>query len=75
MSLEKCENFGRLLQWSHSFHSPAPVKVGTDDADPACVRAHGKGLEQVKSGEKTEFFIDTSNAGAGHLSVTIDGRS
>jgi len=54
--------------------SPALVKVGENDADPACVRAYGKGLEEVKSGEKTEFFIDTSNAGAGHLSVTIDGK-
>jgi len=39
------------------------------------IRAHWKGLEQVRCGETSSFFIDTSNAGAGHLSVTIDGPS
>jgi filamin len=47
--------------------SPFRIKVGKDDADPACVHAHGKGLEGIKTGQKTDFFIDTANAGAGHL--------
>ena len=49
--------------------------MGKDEADPAAVHAHGKGLEEGKTGQKTDFIIDTCNAGAGHLVVTIDGQS
>ncbi|XP_077288886.1 filamin A protein cher isoform X3 [Arctopsyche grandis] len=55
--------------------SPLRVKVGKDDADPAAVHAQGNGLAQVKTGVKTDLIIDTCNAGAGTLAVTIDGPS
>ncbi|KAL4712562.1 hypothetical protein ACJJTC_007578 [Scirpophaga incertulas] len=55
--------------------SPLRIKVGKDDADPAAVHAHGPGLGQVKTGVKTDLIIDTCNAGAGILAVTMDGPS
>lgn len=55
--------------------SPFRVKVGKDVADPACVQAHGVGLKDVKTGVKTDLIIDTMNAGAGTMAVTIDGPS
>ena len=39
------------------------------------MHASGKGLQEIKSGQKTDFIVDTCNAGAGHLAVTIDGPS
>ncbi|XP_055906885.1 filamin-A isoform X2 [Eupeodes corollae] len=55
--------------------SPFRIKVGKDVADPACVHATGLGLEEVKTGHKADFIINTCNAGVGSLSVTIDGPS
>ncbi|CAH1121501.1 unnamed protein product [Ceutorhynchus assimilis] len=56
--------------------SPFSVKVGKDTADPAAVHAHGNGLNrEVKTGVKTDFIVDTLNAGAGTLAVNIDGPS
>jgi filamin len=55
--------------------SPFRVKVGDDQADPAAITVAGKGLQDVVTGQKTDFIIDTCNAGAGHLVVTIDGQS
>ncbi|KAM3959991.1 filamin A protein cher isoform 4-T7 [Aphomia sociella] len=55
--------------------SPLRIKVGKDDADPAAVHAHGPGLGAVKTGVKTDLIIDTCNAGAGILAVTMDGPS
>ncbi|KAG6438839.1 hypothetical protein O3G_MSEX000265, partial [Manduca sexta] len=55
--------------------SPLRIKVGKDDADPAAVHAHGPGLGTVKTGVKTDLIIDTCNAGAGILAVTMDGPS
>ncbi|XP_022901138.2 filamin-A isoform X2 [Onthophagus taurus] len=55
--------------------SPFSVKVGKDTADPAAVHASGAGLDNIKTGTKTDFIIDTVNAGAGTLAVTIDGPS
>ncbi|XP_021916471.1 filamin-A isoform X2 [Zootermopsis nevadensis] len=55
--------------------SPFRIKVGKEDADPAAVNAHGNGLGDVKTGQKTDFLVDTCNAGAGTLAVTIDGPS
>ncbi|XP_059469559.1 filamin-A isoform X2 [Neocloeon triangulifer] len=55
--------------------SPFRIKVGKEDADPAAVHAFGNGLEKVKTGQKTDFIIDTCNAGVGTLAVTIDGPS
>ncbi|CAL8082481.1 unnamed protein product [Orchesella dallaii] len=59
----------------HITGSPFRIKVGKDDADPAAVHAHGKGLQDIRTGQKTDFIVDTCNAGAGHLAVTIDGPS
>lgn len=53
--------------------SPFRVRVGRDDADIAAVHAFGPGLGNVKSNLKTEFTIDSSNAGHGNLAVTVDG--
>ncbi|XP_065165587.1 filamin-A isoform X3 [Atheta coriaria] len=55
--------------------SPFSVRVGKDTADPAAVHAAGAGLQNIKTGAKTDFIIDTVNAGAGTLAVTIDGPS
>lgn len=55
--------------------SPYRIKVGKEDADPAAVHAHGNGLGEVKTGQKTDFLVDTCSAGAGTLAVTIDGPS
>ncbi|XP_055692677.1 filamin-A isoform X3 [Lutzomyia longipalpis] len=55
--------------------SPFRIKVGKDVADPAAVHASGNGLQEVKTGVKTDLIIDTCNAGAGSLAVTIDGPS
>lgn len=55
--------------------SPFRIKVGKEDADPAAVHAHGNGLGEIKTGQKTDFLVDTCNAGAGTLAVTIDGPS
>ncbi|XP_050519631.1 filamin-A isoform X3 [Diabrotica virgifera virgifera] len=55
--------------------SPFSVKVGKDTADPAAVHASGNGLKEVKTGVKTDFIVDTVNAGSGTLAVNIDGPS
>lgn len=59
----------------HIAGSPFPVKVGKVDADPAAVHAYGNGLKDIKTGTKTDFIIDTCNAGSGMLNVTVDGPS
>ncbi|XP_011497813.1 PREDICTED: filamin-A [Ceratosolen solmsi marchali] len=59
----------------HINGSPYRVKVGKVDADPAAIHAHGNGLKKIKTGQKTDFIIDTCNAGAGALGVTVDGPS
>ncbi|KAG0726642.1 Filamin-A [Chionoecetes opilio] len=55
--------------------SPFRLRIGKDEADPAAVSVSGKGLESCVSGHKTDFIVDTCNAGAGTLAVTIDGPS
>ncbi|XP_067618137.1 filamin-A isoform X2 [Eurosta solidaginis] len=55
--------------------SPFRIKVGKDVADPAAVHATGAGLDEVKTGHKADFIINTCNAGVGTLSVSIDGPS
>lgn len=59
----------------HIPNSPFKLCIGKDDTDPTCVTASGPGLMDVYAGVKTEFTIDTSNAGHGNLSVTVDGPS
>nr|XP_036224253.1 filamin-A isoform X7 [Bactrocera oleae]XP_036224254.1 filamin-A isoform X7 [Bactrocera oleae] len=55
--------------------SPFRIKVGKDVADPAAVHATGAGLDEVKTGHKADFIINTCNAGVGTLTVSIDGPS
>ncbi|XP_011298510.1 filamin-A isoform X3 [Fopius arisanus] len=59
----------------HINGSPLRVKVGKVDADPAAIQAYGNGLKEVKTGQKFDFIVDTCNAGAGALAVTVDGPS
>ncbi|XP_046814112.1 filamin-A isoform X4 [Vespa crabro] len=59
----------------HITGSPYRIKVGKVDADPAALHAYGNGLVEVKTGQKTDFIIDTCNAGSGALGVTVDGPS
>lgn len=57
----------------HIPESPFSMRIGHDDADPAAVSVHGNGIKDCRTGVKTDFIIDTCNAGAGTLAVTIDG--
>lgn len=59
----------------HVPQSPLKLRVGKDDADPGSVTAFGPGLSTTYAGVKTEFTINTSKAGHGNLSVTVDGPS
>ncbi|KAK0161840.1 hypothetical protein PV327_008250 [Microctonus hyperodae] len=59
----------------HINGSPYRVKVGKVDADPAAIHAYGNGLKEIKTGQKTDFIVDTCNAGHGALAVTVDGPS
>uniref|UniRef100_A0A8B9EDU6 Filamin C n=1 Tax=Anser cygnoides TaxID=8845 RepID=A0A8B9EDU6_ANSCY len=54
--------------------SPFNIRVGEQSqaGDPGLVTAYGPGLE---GGVCSEFLVKTANAGAGALSVTIDGPS
>jgi len=63
------------LNGVHVPGSPFKIKVGGDGKKDGLVRVFGQGLERVKAGEKASFVIDTTNVGAGTLSVTVDGPS
>ncbi|XP_043237014.1 filamin-A-like isoform X4 [Amphibalanus amphitrite] len=65
------------VKWNsvHVPGSPFRLKIGKQDADPAAIHAHGKGLEKGTTGQKSDFIVDTCNAGAGTLAVTVDGPS
>ena len=53
--------------------SPFRLVVGQVTADPGRVFASGTGLNHGETGKPCEFVIDTLNAGAGALAVTVDG--
>uniref|UniRef100_A0A8C3CEK2 Filamin C n=1 Tax=Cairina moschata TaxID=8855 RepID=A0A8C3CEK2_CAIMO len=57
--------------------SPFNIRVGEQSqaGDPGLVTAYGPGLEGGITGVCSEFLVKTANAGAGALSVTIDGPS
>lgn len=57
----------------HIAGSPFRIKVGKDVADAASVRALGDGLHDAQTGVKEDFVINTCNAGAGKLTLTMDG--
>ncbi|KAF6389984.1 filamin A [Rhinolophus ferrumequinum] len=62
---------------AHIPGSPFKIRVGEPGhgGDPGLVSAYGAGLEGGVTGSPAEFIVNTSNAGAGALSVTIDGPS
>ncbi|KAM6895601.1 filamin-C-like isoform 2-T2 [Xenentodon cancila] len=62
---------------SHVPGSPFKIRVGEPGqvGDPGLVSAFGPGLEGGTTGVASEFIVNTCNAGAGALSVTIDGPS
>ncbi|KAM7336246.1 filamin-B isoform X1 [Alexandromys fortis] len=62
---------------SHVVGSPFKVRVGEPGqaGNPALVSAYGAGLEGGTTGIQSEFFINTTQAGPGTLSVTIEGPS
>ncbi|XP_072310047.1 filamin-C isoform X2 [Eucyclogobius newberryi] len=62
---------------SHIPGSPFKIRVGDlgQVGDPGMVSAFGPGLEGGITGVAAEFVVNTCNAGAGALSVTIDGPS
>jgi filamin len=56
--------------------SPFCIRVGSrNDADPTAIQATGNGLKFGNTGNNCEFIINTCNAGAGHLAITVDGPS
>ncbi|XP_048239132.1 filamin-A-like isoform X3 [Haliotis rufescens] len=59
----------------HIPESPFRILVGKVDADPGRVTAHGEGLKTGKTGQVSKFFVNTVNAGAGALAVTVEGPS
>ncbi|XP_059813594.1 filamin-A-like [Hypanus sabinus] len=62
---------------SHIPGSPFKIRVGEPGqaGDPGMVSASGPGLEGGVTGVPTEFVVNTSKAGPGALSVSIDGPS
>ncbi|XP_040262769.1 filamin-B isoform X3 [Bufo bufo] len=62
---------------SHVPGSPFKVRVGEpgQEGDPALVTAYGAGLDRGVTGKLSEFTINTTKAGPGALSVTIEGPS
>ena len=68
------------LDGVHVPGSPFKIKVGGEAAGArrridGHVRLSGRGLERIHVGQRTAFVIDTSEVGAGTLSVTVDGPS
>jgi len=61
------------LDGVHIPGSPFKIKVGGDRRADGSVRVLGSGLERVSVGESASFVIDTSEVGAGTLSVSVDG--
>ncbi|XP_078339973.1 filamin-A-like isoform X11 [Crassostrea virginica] len=55
--------------------SPFRILVGKVDADPGMVTASGDGLRTGQTGQTCKFVVNTCNAGAGALAVTVEGPS
>ncbi|XP_053551937.1 filamin-A isoform X2 [Bombina bombina] len=62
---------------SHIPGSPFKIRVGEPGqaGDPGMVSAYGDGLQGGTTGTAAEFIVNTTNAGPGALTVTIDGPS
>jgi filamin len=63
------------LDGVHVPGSPFKIKVGGNRRSDGHVRVAGRGLERIHVGQRASFVIDTSEVGAGTLSVTVDGPS
>jgi len=65
------------LDGVHIPGSPFKIKVGGGSSSnlDGSVRVLGSGLDRVEVGQRASFTIDTSEVGAGTLSVTVDGPS
>ncbi len=50
------------------------LRPGGND-NPSCVAVRGAGIERGITGKPSKFVIDTSDVGAGTLSITVDGPS
>ncbi|KJH52735.1 Filamin/ABP280 repeat protein [Dictyocaulus viviparus] len=56
--------------------SPFRLRVGGhDECDPTAISAIGDGIKNGVTGQKCEFIVRTANAGAGILTVQLDGPS
>ncbi|KAK5984344.1 Filamin-A, partial [Trichostrongylus colubriformis] len=56
--------------------SPFRLRVGgRDQCDPTAISVTGDGIKKGSTGQKCEFIVVTSNAGAGTLTVQLDGPS
>ncbi|GMT21276.1 hypothetical protein PFISCL1PPCAC_12573 [Pristionchus fissidentatus] len=56
--------------------SPFRLRVGgKDESDPTAIHASGEGLVGGTTGQKGEFTVHTANAGAGILTIQMDGPS
>ncbi|KAK6040219.1 Filamin/ABP280 repeat protein [Cooperia oncophora] len=56
--------------------SPFRLRVGgRDQCDPTAISVTGDGIKRGATGQKCEFIVVTSNAGAGTLTVQLDGPS
>ncbi|XP_078597441.1 filamin-A-like isoform X48 [Branchiostoma floridae x Branchiostoma japonicum] len=57
--------------------SPFRIRAGSTlvEGDAGMVHAYGAGLEGGRTGERCEFIVNTINAGAGALAITVDGPS
>ncbi|XGW29369.1 hypothetical protein V3C99_008859 [Haemonchus contortus] len=56
--------------------SPFRLRVGgRDQCDPTAISVTGDGIKKGSTGQKCEFIVITSNAGAGTLTVQLDGPS
>ncbi|KAK6175823.1 hypothetical protein SNE40_014209 [Patella caerulea] len=64
-----------LFDGCHIQGSPFRIMVGRVDADPGAVTAYGAGLKTGRTGQLSKFIVNTVNAGAGALAVTVEGPS
>ncbi|XP_025106447.1 filamin-A-like isoform X3 [Pomacea canaliculata] len=65
-----------LFDGYHIPDSPFRIMVGkVDAADAGKVTAYGDGLHTGTTGQTSKFIVNTVNAGAGALAVTVEGPS
>lgn len=67
--------FHMLFFSSCQFRIGSPYKFHVDSISSGSVTAYGAGLETGKTGEPCLFTISTKGAGAGGLSLSVEGPS